>query len=432
MGLVNRMVAGAERRSALAEPPDWMWDAFGGTRSESGETVNERTVMSLIAVAAAVKILSSSVAQCPLLVYQGSGRGRLRADTSPQWELLHERPNSEHPPDLFFETLTGHENLWGNYFAEKVKAVTRPGGVPVVGELWPVAPYRVQVERDKRTGEKRFWVDGETRSFGADTILHIPAFGYDGMKGLSPIQQARDELGAAISMSKFIARAYANQGRLSGVLQLPVGKTLQNDERKTALRAQWRAMMQSADGTAILEDGTTWQQIGMPIKDLEYVATTRVTVNAVARMFVLPPEMIGGDRDSSMTYATVEGQALHFVKFSVVRWLTRIEQGLKHDRDLFPEGVELYPEFLVEGLLRGDSESRAKFYKAMWEMQVMTVNEIAERENLEQKAWGDERPQTVAAPIVAPADTTRDLARDLLELRMDVRELRDKNALEPS
>jgi HK97 family phage portal protein len=386
---------GAEERATLNEPPDWMWDAFGGTRSQTGETVSERGALGLIAVWAAVRLLAGAVAQCPLIVYSGEGGERTRARDTWQWTLLHDRPNRTQPPDLFFETLMGHENLWGNFYAEKAKA--RVGARTVVGELWPVQPSRVAVERDA-DGNKRFSIDGEARTYGADTILHIPGFGYDGMKGLSPIGQAREELGVALAMQRFSGRAFANSGRHAGVLKMPLGKKFESTTKRDEFVAHWRAAMGS-NGTPVLEDGTDWAQIGMPIKDMELVAIMRFTVNHVARIFQVPPEMIGGERTDSMVYSNVEGQALHFVKFSLSRWLVRIEQALRHDPDLFPEGSGLYPEFLVEGLLRGDTVSRSAFYTSMFNLvdnegkRALGVDEIRDRENL---------PPAVAEPDAPP------------------------------
>lgn len=403
MSVLGTIVAGSERRAALKEPPDWLWDAFGAAPTASGKQVRETGALALIPVFACVRLLAGSVAQCPLIVYRGQGKDRQRARDSWQWKLLHERPNDEHAPDVFYETVTGHENLWGNWYAEKVTG--RKGGRTVVGELWPVNPAKVKPGRDSRQ-RKVFEVEGNPRSFTADRIVHVPAFGYDGLRGLSPIAQAREDLGVAVASQEYIARVFSNNAMLGGVIQLPDGKTL-SQERADALRAQWRAMhnLKTAGSTAVLEDGATWQSTGMPLKDLEFVALNRFGVNQVARLFQVPPEMIGGDREQSMTYSTVEGQALHFVKFSLARWLIRIEQGLKHDRDLFPEGPgsDLYPEFLVEGLLRGDSKTRAEFYAQLVSIKAMTPNEVRERENMEPLPGGDEVAEIGNVPGVSTA-----------------------------
>jgi len=413
VSIVGGILHVLERRSTsgLAEPADWLVDAIGGESTHAGKRVTPPGALSLIPVLAAVKLLAGAMAQCPMVVYRGEGRDRERAKDTWQWRLLHDRPNDEHAADIFYETIGGHENLWGNYYAEKVKATRR--GVSVVDELWPLAPTRVSVERDSQ-GRKVFHVDGDARTYTSDTILHIPAFGYDGLKGLSPISLARQEIAASLAMQEFVGRNFANNAHLGGVIQLPDGKTL-SEPKKRELAAQWRAMhnLANAGATAVLEDGASWQSIAPPLKDLEFVALNRFSVGQVARLFQVPPEMIGGDRDSSMTYSTVEGQALHFVKFSLARWLIRVESALRHDRDLFPESATgLYPKFNVEGLLRGDTKNRYDSYAVALgqgsQPGFLTVNEIRELEERAPVEGGD----VLTAPLTFTGEDSGDRGAD--------------------
>lgn len=425
MGLVDRIVAGAERRDwTLKEPPDWLWDAWGGgSRSYSGKRVNVDNALGLIPVYCCVTLLSSAVAQCPLIVYRGEGGSRERARNVPQWGLLHDGPNDEQAPDVFLENVTGHENLWGNFYAEKVKA--RQGGRVVVGELWPLVPSKVRVDRDSNK-VKVFEVEGNPRSFTAREILHIPAFGYDGLTGLSPIAQCRQSLGSMLARQEFEGDFYGNGAVFPGVLQMQ--GMLNSDDAIERLRLQWAERYGGAKNRhkpVILEQGMTWQSVGMPMKDMQFVESEKLTVNQTARMFQIPPEMVGGDREQSLTYSNVESQALHFVKFSLGRWLKRIEEGLRFDPDLFPPGLDLYPEFLVEGLLRADSAGRAEFYTAMAAVEAILINEIREKENLPMLPDGErvpmipgKAPRGDAAAVSSPENGNgagaRDLTRDEL------------------
>lgn len=404
MSLVQRLLRGVETRDAtLGEVDYWMYDTLVGDRSASGETVNVKSALGLIPVWAAVRLLAGSVAQCPLIVYRGEGRTRERAKTTPQWQLLHEKPNGETPQDLFCENLTGHLNLWGDFFAEKSKTSRLPG-TQKVGEMWPIVPSRVRVERAKQAPfEKRFVIDGkDDRSWSSADILHIPAFGYDGLQGLAPIATMRQELGSALAAQRFAGKFFGNDSTPPGILS--VAGSL-SEEAAKRLKTSWEAAHRGSENrwrVAVLEEGATWQTIGLPLKDLEFVAQNRFTVNQIARMFQVPPEMIGGDRETSMTYSNVETQSLHFVKHSVARWLIRIEQGLKNDSDLFPPGTDVYPEFLIEGLLRGDSVTRGDFYTKLYDMGAISSEEIRERENMGAKVAGDTFKN--AAPA-APAAT---------------------------
>lgn len=227
---------GLEQRDAtLSEPPDWMWDAFGGQPTYSGKAVTPQNALELIGVFSAVKLLATQVGSLPLIVYRGEGNERVRALDAWQWGLLHEKPNDEQPSDVFYETVMGHLNLWGNFFGEK-QFGRDPGGRRRVIAVWPIHPGKVTVDREPGSGRKRFRVQGSEQPFFSDTILHIPAFGYDGLKGLSPIATERQALGAMQARDETNARFYANGANPGGVLQVSGQLSPEAAER---LKAAW-------------------------------------------------------------------------------------------------------------------------------------------------------------------------------------------------
>jgi HK97 family phage portal protein len=343
----------------------------------------------------------------PLIVYRGQGRNRERAKTAPQWKLLHEMPNGSTQPDAFIESTMANLNLWGNYYAEKVKAGLN--GRPIVGELWQLPPSKVTVTRDRK-GAKRFDIDGYPETLGSDRILHIPAFGYDGLVGLSPIAMFRNTLGAETARAEFGSRWFANSANPGGVLE--TDKVL-DDLGARKLKRRWEALhrgLRNFGRTAVLEDGVKWKPMTMPFVDQQFVEQSRFGVNRVARIFQVPPEKVGGDRSStSITYANVQSANLDFVVYSLLRWITRLEQGFKFDRDIFPEGLDLYPEFLVDSFLRGAPMDRATFYEKMHSIvspdgiPALTVFEIRELEN--RLTRGDDLELEAREPEPTPTDT---------------------------
>jgi phage portal protein BeeE len=223
-------------------------------------------------------------------------------------------------------------------------------------------PTKVKVERTD-AGDKRFTVNDEQRTFDTSEILHIPAFGYDGVIGYSPLTIARQPLGTMQARDEHEARTYSQGGLVPGAIRLE--NRLENPEQVARLRSAWAEAtgLANAGRPVVLEEGASWQNIGLSPKDLQFVETANLTVSQVARLFQVPPEMIGGAREGgSVTYANVETQGLNFVQFSLRRWLIRIENALAADSDLFPD-KDVYPEFLVEGLLRADSSGRAAYYE---------------------------------------------------------------------
>lgn len=377
-----RWLAPEMRDATLREPPDWMWEALGGQGTHADQRVTTHSALGLIPVFSCVRLLAESVAQLPLIVYR-DGAGRDRARDSLQWRLLHDRANPTMPADQLWELVTGHLNLWGNAYLEKV----RTGDI--VTELWPINPRKVTVDRED-DGSKVFTVgsaENATKLTDRD-VIHIPAFGYDGKCGLSPLATARQALGVAQAREQYEGNFYANDASPGGYISHPQRLS---PEALSNLRESWDASHRGAAlarRPAIFEEGMTWHSVGIPLEDQQFIEGHRFTVGQIARLFRVPPEMVGGDSGGSLTYSTVEGQALHFVKFSLGHWLVRIEKALYADDDLFPDKA-LYPEFLVEGLLRGDSGSRADFYTKMRGIGVLSPNEIRALENLPPREGGD-------------------------------------------
>lgn len=388
-----------ELRSAiggLAEPPDWLWEAItGAPRGEAG-AVTLQKALAVDAVYASIALIAGQVGTIPLSVYRGRGGSRERLENDYRQALLHDEPNEDHAPDVWRELVTAHMLGWGDAFLEKVRG-QRTGRV---AELWPISPKGVVVERDETSGrrEKRFTIPGNERTFGQDTILHIPGFGLDGLRGLSVVGLARNSLRSALERDRYEREFYANDATPGGILKVQ-GEL--SPEAAGRLREQWEAAHRGRRRVAVLEQSADWQAIGLPMKDAEFVARRNASVSEVARWFLMSPEMIGGTREgSSLTYSTVEGEAIRFLTFTLNRWLVRIEQGLKRDPDLFAD--DAYPEFTREAVLRLDAKARAEFYERMHRIGAISPNEIRDRENMPSREGGDEFVSTLPGAAPAP------------------------------
>jgi HK97 family phage portal protein len=358
MSLVGRIVG--PRPQAGIQGLDHLVEAlsFGGGEAHSGARVTVPSALHLDSVWSAVMLLSETVGSLPLKVYQRRrARGRVEAWFEPVYRMLHEEPNEEMTAVTVWSLVELHMVTWGNAFLGKERRRGR-----VVG-LWPLAPERVSVSREK--GRKLFrFLDnsGRERVFGAGDVLHFMGPSMDGLTGLSPIAYARHAIGAGLSGDEFIGSFFKNGSAPHGVLET------QGELSPTAaekLKAQWQATTggKNMHKVAVLEGGLKFNPITMPLRDAQFVEQAKLSVQKVARIFGVPPEMIGGDSGGSLTYSTVESQALQFLTHGVRRWLVRIEQTLARDRDLFPgEGRAMYPEFVAEAMLRTDAKTRAEIY----------------------------------------------------------------------
>lgn len=373
-----------------------VWGAGGATFS--GEAVNVDTALNLIPVFAAVNVIASSISTMPCHVYRRLPRGREKATDTWQYRLFHDSPNPEMGPGQFYETLLVHLLLWGNAYVEKVKGSF--AGSPRVTDLHPINPKTVKIDRDKKTNAKVFEVEGNSGSFTEDKILHIPGLGYDGLQGLSPIAKARQEIGGALARQRWQGGFYEQGTLLAGVIERPHDAPKWDKEAKDRFAAGWRARYQGAagkGGTPVLEDGMTFKELGMPLRDQQFIEQGQFTTAQIATLFNMPASKINGATGDSLTYGNREQDALNFVVFTLMPWTNRIEQGFWRDNDLFPSRM-FYPGFVPEGLLRGDAQARAAFYKAMSDLKVLTPNDIAEMEDRPVRKGGDEFPEPVPGP----------------------------------
>jgi HK97 family phage portal protein len=204
-------------------------------------------------------------------------------------------------------------------------------------------------------------VSGEVSRF-TDEIIHIRGISLDGLIGLSPISLARSAISRGMSEDEFAAGFFRNWAIPRGVLQLD-GEL--SPDRMEGLRARWQSLYggNNVNRIAILEQGMTFHPITMPMEDAQFVEQAKLSVQRIARVFRVPASMIGGESGDSLTYSTVESDALHFERYSLRPWIARIEQALARDRDLFPgEGRSLYPEFVTDAILRADTKTRYESY----------------------------------------------------------------------
>lgn len=405
---IARALGGGEERFTLKDVEPWLnTTLFGGPVTRAGQTVSVDGALGLIPVFACIRVLAESIHVMPCHVYRRLDRGRERADDVWQYRLLHESPNPEMAPGQFFETIMVHLNGWGDAFLEKVPEVV--AGLPRVRELWPIEPKRVTVERRKTDGTKIFKIDGDSRDYTESTILHIPALGYDGLRGKSPITVAREELGVALARQKWQGNFYRRGANNGAVIERPADAPQWSQKAADMFKAQFSALYEGSDGasaggTPVLEDGMTLRPVGMPLKDQQFIEQGQFTAGQIANLFRVPPSMIGAPTGDSLTYGNREQDAIQFVTFSLLPWMTRISQALWRDNALFPSRT-FYPAFLPEALLKGDSAERAAFYKAMADLHVLTPNDIAEMEDRPIRPGGDEFPTTPAPSGVTDEPT---------------------------
>lgn len=383
---IGPLVIRWERRSTLANPDSWLVEALGGRPAASGVNVNESTAMRFTAVFAAVRVLAETIASLPLPVYRRLvPRGKERAPEHPLYQVLHDRANDEMTSFTWRETSMGHLCLWGNTYSE-----IEFGKDGYVRALWPLRPDKTWPEREPRTGKlvyKTILPDGTGAVLPAYRVLHIPGLGFDGLMGYSPVRLAREAIGLGLAAEEFGARFFANDARPGAVLEYP-GKL--SKEAKDNLRRSWEEMHQGLNKRhriAILEEGMKLHEIGIPPEDAQFLETRKFQVVEIARIFRVPPHMLA-DLERS-TFSNIEHQSIEFVVHTIRPWLVRWEQVINWKLFTEAERKIYFAEFLVDGLLRGDIESRYRAYAVARQWGWMSANDIRELENMNPVPGGD-------------------------------------------
>jgi len=271
--------------------------------------------------------------------------------------------------------LVGHVCLWGNAYCEIERSDAG------VNALWPLRPDRMTPARDEGNNlvyDYRL-PDGTTKRFQFEQIMHWRGLSSNGIIGYSPIQQAAEAVGLDLATRQYGGRFFGNDSRPGGVLSHP-GK-LSNDAADK-LKRRWEQAhsgLSNAQRVAVLEEGITWTAIGVPPEQAQFLETRKYGRSEIAALYRVPLHLIN-DLERA-TFSNIEHQSLEFVKYTLVPWLVQIEQAIKRDLFEISEGKRAhFAEHLVDGLLRGDIQSRYQAYNTAHMGGWLNADEIRELE----------------------------------------------------
>jgi HK97 family phage portal protein len=401
----------------LRNPSTWLIDLLGGPDSATGIKVNEDTALTSNAVWSCVRIISETIAALPLHVYRNlPDGGKAKAPEYPIYDLLHDQPNPEMTSMEWREASTGHLALWGNSYSEiEMDEALRPIAI------WPLRPDHMQVWRNPETRRLEYiyqlW-QGGTVTLVPEQVLHIRTLSRDGILGLSPIAQQRETLGLGMALERYGGALYGNGANPGGVLQVP---GVVSEAAKLNMKSSWEAAHRgpgNAGRVAVLEQGVTWQQTGMPPEDAQFILSRQFSLLDVARIYRMPPHKL---QDlSRATFSNIEQNSLDFVTDTLLPYLVRSEQAYR--RSLIPrlERKRYFVKHAVDALLRGDQAARYSAYALGRQWGWLSADDIREKEDmnplpdgagseylvpLNMVPAGQPPPEPVPAPASRPAAT---------------------------
>ncbi len=361
--------------------------ALSGTQTYTGRRVSTEGSLQQATVFACVRLIAESIGMLPLILYRRlEPRGKERATNHPLYGVLHDLPNPELTAIELFETLAGHLALWGNAYCE-----IEYDGAGRRRALWPLRPDRMTVEVTE--DNERVYVyqlpDGAQVELPRYRVWHIRGWGTDAWEGKSPIALARESIGLSLATEEFGARFFGNDSRPGGILTTPNKLSDQGAER---MKSRWQSAhggLRNAHRVAVLEEGVTWQAIGIPPEEAQFLETRKFQEAQICQIYRVPPHMIGITERTTSWGTGIEQQGIGFVTFTLLPYLLRVSQSVHRDLLTPAERRTLFAEHLTAALERGDIKARYAAYNIGRNGGWLSVNDIREAENLNPVEGGD-------------------------------------------
>ena len=393
------------------EERDWSVyvETIEKNKQGEGDFVTPISAMRFSAVYACVRVLAETMASLPLILYERLDRGKQRAQSHYLYTLLHDKPNELMTSFEFRETVQAHLALWGNSYIQ-----LEYGDRGQIKSMWPLLPGNVFETRTENG--RRFYhyqlPNGKMQWLPSEIIWHLRGLGSNGLDGESVIGYARKSIKLGLSAQEFGNRFYENDARPGIVLEHPAKLS---DEAHKRLKKSWKEEHEGVDKShrvAILEEGIKLHEVGIPPEDAQFIETRKFQVREIARWYRIQPHKIG-DLEQA-TFSNIEHQSIEHVIDTIIPWAKRWEQSIHQNLMSEKDRKTYFVEFLIDSLLRGDTESRYAAYSQGKMGGWLSTNDIREKENMNPVDGGD----IYMVPLnMIPAPSSGSAARSLPEAR---------------
>lgn len=361
----------------LAQEIGLTYDTYTGKRVSSGRA------MRLTAVFSCVRVLAESIGMLPCSIYKAVGKGKEKATAERLHKLVSMKPNGYMTPQEFWELMIVCLCLRGNFYAYKVKALGE------VVELLPLDPGCVQPKLNSNW-ESVYQVtfpDGTTDVLGQEDIWHVRILTLDGLNGLNPIAYAREAISLGLATEEHGARLFSNGAVTSGVLET---EHQLSDTAYQRLKSDFEEKHQglgNAHKPMILEMGLQWKSMALSAEDSQFLETRKFQLEEICRLFRVPMHLV--QNTDRATYSNIEELGMGFINYSLVPYLTRIEQRINIGLVRESKQGTYYAKFNVGALLRGDMKSRFEAYATAINWGMYSPNDCLELEDRNPRPGGD-------------------------------------------
>lgn len=386
----------------------WLSALLGSSRSDAGQVVTPASALSLTVLQNCVTLLSESIAQLPIELYERSGDDRKPATGHPLYSILKFEPNPWQTPFEYQEQSQVAVGLRGNSYS----FIDRDQDGVIRG-LYPLDNEAVTVMK----GSDLMPV---YRVYGADPmpqrlVHHVRWMSINGYTGLSPVMLHANAIGHAQAIQQYAGKSFMNGTALSGVIERPKDAPALKDQVSVdRITDGWNAKFGgsgNAKKVALLQEGMTFRPLSMTNVDAVLIDALRLSSLDIARIYKIPAHMV--NELERATFSNIEHQSLQFVIYTLLPWVKRHEQAKTRDLLLPSERKQYFIEYNLSGLLRGDQASRYAAYAVGRQWGWLSINDIRRLENMPPVEGGDiylspmnmvdaSKPQPVSAGKTEP------------------------------
>jgi HK97 family phage portal protein len=364
--MLGRLFGGAEVESRdLSYQQIWGAGLDVSTlQTWAGTSVSINNATQIGAVYACTRLLADTISSLPVDTFVRRDGNRLPFRPRPAWVYEPEGPGTsrvEYYKQVVVSMLLSHG---------AVIQIIRGGNGDVVA-LQPLDPTRVTVRRNAATRGREFVIDGKTVLPG-DQVLYICEMRKPGsVMGTSRIEEVKNTLGLAKALDEFASRYFSNGANAGGIIEFPGNLTQEQAKDVVEAFEAGHKGLRKSHKPGVLSGGAKFQKIGSDAEQAQMLESRQFAVEEIARVFRVPPSMIGLNTPGAMSYSSVEHQAIQFVRYSLVPLITAIEEA--HNRLLTGDA---FMRVNMDGLLRGDSATQAQVFSTAMQAGYMSVNDV--------------------------------------------------------
>lgn len=393
------------------------WQSSSGAifPTVSGVRVDNETALNYSAIWAATNLYANIISTLPVKVCMKLPNGeKPEATEHPLNNLIKLEPTAIMGSTDFFYLMLADALNWGNFFAFKLYDKDRR-----IREIIPIHPSRIPEHYVKVVdGRLQYTViqdDGTTKTYDQAHIFHIKGLhAKGGIYGRSTIGAGNESIGLGLAVEKFGSSFFGNRATPGLAIKTHEQVT---PEKEAQIRKYWQAYTGAAKGNSlvVLPPDMEIQQMSIPPEQAQFLQTRQFNITEIARWYNLPPHLLRELTKSS--FNNIEQESIHYANLSLLPFIVRIEKEM--NRQLFgvKDRHKYFVKFNMDSLLRGDSEARAKLYKALFELGALSQNDVRRLEDMDPiGSIGDKYYIMTNMMTLEQADTATKTAKVKLEL----------------